>query len=491
MGFGHRTLTAAVALATACLFDAALAATAEAPAGYDAGGATLVASAAYQDPLPRIPVLRHPDRLRRASAGRVPRIQVSPTAAGDIPVVALRAYQRAAAVMAGTDPACKLPWSLLAAIGRVESDHGRFGGSRLGVDGVDRPAVLGPVLDGRGQVAAIRDTDNGALDHNRTWDRAVGPMQIIPSTWRLVAVDGDGDGVRNPQDIYDATLAAGVYLCYSADHLDTAAGLQQAVWHYNPSSRYVATVLALQRAYAGGGYALPALAGQPGAGVLTTPGHRVVNNPPTRARAGAGRLTAGAEVGRRTGIRAVPAPSRPQVTTRQEQLPAAPGSTPSQSPAPAGQQPTGQPGGGPVGQPTDQPTGPAPTATGTPGDSSGQTPTPTPTGTPTGATPAPALTTLSGTWTTCPDATPQAPEYCLGDTRLDLGTADQQAAPAAADYDGDGNVGTIAEELAGLVGQEVTVDVVTGTATVQRINELAYRAADGTLVTGTTGPNGS
>ena len=82
------------------------------------------------------------------------------------------------------DPGCHLPWTLLAGIGRVESDHGRYGGSVLGNDGVPRPAIVGVALNGKGPVAAIHDTDNGAFDGDTVWDRAVGPMQFIPSTWR-------------------------------------------------------------------------------------------------------------------------------------------------------------------------------------------------------------------------------------------------------------------------------------------------------------------
>ena len=53
-----------------------------------------------------------------------------------IPSAALAAYQRAEAVINAADTSCELPWQLIAAIGRVESDHGRFGGNVLGDDGV-------------------------------------------------------------------------------------------------------------------------------------------------------------------------------------------------------------------------------------------------------------------------------------------------------------------------------------------------------------------
>jgi hypothetical protein len=66
-----------------------------------------------------------------------------------IPPVALVAYQRAAAVIDAADPSCRLDWSVLAAIGQVESDNGQVGGSRLDSHGVAHPAIIGPRLDGR------------------------------------------------------------------------------------------------------------------------------------------------------------------------------------------------------------------------------------------------------------------------------------------------------------------------------------------------------
>jgi hypothetical protein len=99
---------------------------------------------------------------------------------------------------------------LVAAIGRVESDHGRYGGNVVGDDGKSTPGVIGPALDGKHGLTLVTDTDSGAYDHDAVYDRAVGPMQFIPGTWEIVGVDGDADGVRDPQDIDDAAVAAGV-----------------------------------------------------------------------------------------------------------------------------------------------------------------------------------------------------------------------------------------------------------------------------------------
>ena len=126
--------------------------------------------------------------------------------------------------MASRDPGCRLNWSLLAGIGRVESNHGRYGGAQIGQDGTVRPADLGPRLDGTGGVGVVRDTDHGRYDGDPLYDRAVGPMQFIPGTWRGYGADGNGDGVADPQNLDDAALAAARYLCAGGGDLSTQLG---------------------------------------------------------------------------------------------------------------------------------------------------------------------------------------------------------------------------------------------------------------------------
>ncbi len=179
---------------------------------------------------------------------------VGTASAGDIPSSALAAYQRAETVINAADPACGLSWQLIAAIGRVESDHGRFGGSVVDTSGLAMPAITGPVLDGSNGTSLIRDTDAGEYDGDLRFDRAVGPMQFIPSTWAVVGVDADNDGVRNPQDIDDAALGTAVYLCSADDDLTTDAGLRAAVYRYNHSSSYVDLVLSTMDKYLDGDY---------------------------------------------------------------------------------------------------------------------------------------------------------------------------------------------------------------------------------------------
>jgi hypothetical protein len=100
----------------------------------------------------------------------------------------------------------------------------------------------------------VHDTDGGQLDHDTVFDRAVGPMQFIPSTWQVVKVDADGDNKRDPQDIDDASLATAVYLCSGTDNLGTRKGQEAAVYRYNHSQSYVNLVLRIMEAYSSGDY---------------------------------------------------------------------------------------------------------------------------------------------------------------------------------------------------------------------------------------------
>jgi membrane-bound lytic murein transglycosylase B len=179
---------------------------------------------------------------------------VSASSASAIPATALAAYQRAETVIDRADTSCHLPWQLLAAIGRVESDHGRANGNTLSPSGVAQPGIFGSALDGTAGVSKIADTDAGQYDGDTSFDRAVGPMQFIPSTWSTVGVDGDGDGKRDPQDINDAALAAAVYLCSGNEDLSTSSGQSTAVYRYNHSASYVATVLSVMQSYVAGDY---------------------------------------------------------------------------------------------------------------------------------------------------------------------------------------------------------------------------------------------
>lgn len=169
---------------------------------------------------------------------------------GGIPSVVLGAYLDAATALAREQPNCRLPVALLAAIGKVESGHAR--GGRLDSSGNAVPPILGPELNGTNGFAAIPATDGGALDGDPVWERAVGPMQFIPSTWRNWASDGNHDGIADPENIYDATLAAARYLCADGRDLSTDAGIRSAILSYNDSVAYLRLVTAWLTAYRGG-----------------------------------------------------------------------------------------------------------------------------------------------------------------------------------------------------------------------------------------------
>ncbi|MDT4892525.1 MAG: hypothetical protein QOE97_1560 [Pseudonocardiales bacterium] len=172
-------------------------------------------------------------------------------AADGIPATALQAYQQAADRQAKLDPACGLPWELLAAIGRVESNHGRFAGAVLHTDGVSTPRIIGIPLDGHG-TALIGDTDGGRLDGDRVYDRAIGPMQFIPSTWATWSVDANGDGVADPFNLFDEAAAAAGYLCRAGGDLASTDGRVRAVSAYNHSTDYVRLVLQIESVYTDG-----------------------------------------------------------------------------------------------------------------------------------------------------------------------------------------------------------------------------------------------
>jgi hypothetical protein len=169
-----------------------------------------------------------------------------------VPAVALAAY-RNAVEWARTTLSCDVPWWAVAAIGKHESHHGEYK-STLGVDGSTNPHIIGIPLDGTRSMV-VTDSDNGVLDTDQVWDRAVGPMQAIPTTWRWYAntfdLDGDANGVADPNNINDAARLTVALLCRNSTQLRTEAGLRNALWAYNPSRSYNDRVYASALAYAG------------------------------------------------------------------------------------------------------------------------------------------------------------------------------------------------------------------------------------------------
>ncbi|MFE1288029.1 lytic transglycosylase domain-containing protein [Streptomyces sp. NPDC058751] len=171
-----------------------------------------------------------------------------------IPATVLAAYKQAEASLRESKPTCNLPWQLLAAIGKVESGQAR--GGRVDASGTTLSPILGPVLNGYG-FANIKDTDNGAFDGDTTYDRAVGPMQFIPSTWAWAGRDGNGDGRKDPNNIYDAALAAGHYLCRFDHDMSVQSQMNASILSYNNSTEYLNTVLSWLEYYRKGTHEVP------------------------------------------------------------------------------------------------------------------------------------------------------------------------------------------------------------------------------------------
>lgn len=162
-----------------------------------------------------------------------------------IPELALDAYRSAAAAAPSVSDGCVVEWELVAGIGRVESNHGRSGGGRrTDAAGNVSPPIRGLALDGTAGRLAIADTDDGVLDGDPTWDRAMGPLQFIPTTWQQVGRDGNADGVADPDNLYDAALTAVAHLCLRepGDYADRGQ-LRRALVDYNASASYADEVL--------------------------------------------------------------------------------------------------------------------------------------------------------------------------------------------------------------------------------------------------------
>ena len=171
-----------------------------------------------------------------------------------IPASALDAYRRAEDTLAHTLPQCHLTWPLLAGIGKVESGHAH--GGDTDEQGNTRSPILGPILDGTNGNAAISSVASDPTGQSGQWTRAMGPMQFLPSTWERWGADATNDGKRDPNNIYDATLGAGQYLCASGD-LAEPGRLRAAILSYNHSDQYLDLVLRWISIYSNGAIPIP------------------------------------------------------------------------------------------------------------------------------------------------------------------------------------------------------------------------------------------
>jgi len=160
-----------------------------------------------------------------------------------IPVRAVAAYAGAMFRSREVYPDCGIGWNTLAGIGLAESDHGRHDGSSIGDDYRVSPDIYGI------QLTSIPDTDGGLVDGDTEFDRAVGPMQLIPQSWASWPSDGNGDGNPDPQNIADAAIASANYLCRASGGMTDEAGWQAAIAAYNTNEAYIRDVAAAAQQY--------------------------------------------------------------------------------------------------------------------------------------------------------------------------------------------------------------------------------------------------
>jgi hypothetical protein len=231
----------------------------------DAGAEEIPALEVEPAPV-QLGTVAQPDALAPPSLTQLPGTAPAPAAGGprptlaswasgiagrvDVPARALQAYGVADLAVKNEQPDCNLSWVTIAGLARIESNHGRYRGAVIAETGKVTPPIIGVPLDGTGGNRTIGDTDGGVLDGDTSLDRAVGPLQFIPSTWAKWRSDGNGDGVADPNNIDDAALAAGRYLCAGGRDLATGPGWRSAVLSYNNSDEYGRRVYAAADSYA-------------------------------------------------------------------------------------------------------------------------------------------------------------------------------------------------------------------------------------------------
>ncbi|GGS38743.1 lytic transglycosylase [Actinokineospora fastidiosa] len=246
-------------------------------------------------------------------------VEVVPVPPGTsaIPPVALRGYAKAAELVGRTHPECGLTWPLLAAIGQAQTGHAAATG--LDDDGDTIIPSLGPVLDGSAGRARIPDTDGGVWDGDARWDRAVGPMRLLPSVWSEHGRDASGDGVAIPHNVADAALGVGRYLCATGADLSTPGDVADAVYRFHGTSEFVATVLSWRNAF------------DPGQAMTTS----AAAGPTTSAKPAAPKPPAAQAPAPRPPAPQAPAPQAPAPQAPAAKAPAPTQRPPAPAPAPA------------------------------------------------------------------------------------------------------------------------------------------------------------
>jgi hypothetical protein len=224
--------------------------------GTPAAAAPSVTTADDADTVGLVPAAPEPPRKLRALGpaqgvplfgGTVPLHDISLPGGGalGIPEIVLAAYRNAELALQSSMPNCGISWHLLAGIGKVESNHAANG--RTDANGTTIGVIYGPPLDGTLPGNEIIQAADGG------YVRAIGPMQFLPGTWAHYASDGRGDGHPDPNNVFDAALAAGKYLCTGGLDLRDPQQQLRAILRYNNSLSYAAQVLSWSNAYATGG----------------------------------------------------------------------------------------------------------------------------------------------------------------------------------------------------------------------------------------------
>ncbi len=184
----------------------------------------------------------------------------------DIPEQALYAYGHATTALQATQPDCHLGWTTLAAIGATESNHARFGGATISANGLVTPPIRGVPLDGTHGNATITTPGAGGRS---TYVRAEGPFQFLPDTWKRWGINATtptpqlttalstgttvtGAANGDPDNIDDAALTAGRYLCADNHDLATPTGWTSAILAYNHSTTYLGQIHTAAVRYTGG-----------------------------------------------------------------------------------------------------------------------------------------------------------------------------------------------------------------------------------------------
>jgi murein DD-endopeptidase MepM/ murein hydrolase activator NlpD len=140
---------------------------------------------------------------------RVPANMSQPPARPEV-----RSYEQLLALWQRAGQGYGVPWQVLAAINKIESNFGQN---------------MGPSSAG-----------------------ALGWMQFIPSSWMRWGMDGDGNGIADPWNPEDAVYAAARYLAAAGAHED----LERAIFAYNHAQWYVDDVMELAETFGDDAFAL-------------------------------------------------------------------------------------------------------------------------------------------------------------------------------------------------------------------------------------------